>query len=524
LQIKLPYPFSTLVRFFSILSLDVLNPDCLYAKTRVYRSVYFFSIGPAILTAANFVVYLFRQLAPGDWTPNELKRQHTFVFLVGTFVALPSVLRVQFSALDCMPIGKGKSYLREDTSVDCTTGSYKSFRTLDVFLILGYASIPVIWFWLLWRQRKTFAALDGSSKSDKTTIMQFKHLSFLFEPYKTTFYAFEVFETYRRVIFIGVLPLLTQNSPRRAAIGVVMSVCSLAFYREFEPFSRRANNLLVYVAQYTILVTFLTGWAIDSDVGKHVDPLFFGVLLLITNVVIVVLACYMGGKRLIREEYKDRRRAEWRKMLTTQEVKLVGKVMGESHTTGETIEMNPTLAARMGNSEKTWKVLRQILLRPTDVVIESHLGVGAFGDVFKANCLGQPVAVKKMKTINEENLRMFRAEVLLHATLRHPNIVAFVGACWSQNMVALVLELLPKGSMTKLLTEKGLVWDNPLLRLVTDCARGMTYLHSREYTDEVTEATHKCVLHRDLKPDNVLVTNYIGAKIADFGTSRAMDS
>jgi serine/threonine protein kinase len=91
-------------------------------------------------------------------------------------------------------------------------------------------------------------------------------------------------------------------------------------------------------------------------------------------------------------------------------------------------------------------------------------------------------------------------------------------------MVALVLELLPKGSLTALLKEKGLVWDDPLLRLVTDCARGMAYLHDREFMDEVSDKLSRCVLHRDLKPDNVLVTNYAGAKLADFGTSRAMDA
>jgi hypothetical protein len=133
-------------------------------------------------------------------------------------------------------------------------------------------------------------------------------------------------------------------------------------------------------------VTYLAGLAIDSDVSKNVDPLFFGVLLLVTNTVIVVLACWMGLTRLVREEYKDRRRAEWRKLLTSQEVRLVGKVMGERPSdSGDSVELSDGFPAagpgsKMGNSERAWKVLRQILLKPSDVIIEGHLGTGAFGD------------------------------------------------------------------------------------------------------------------------------------------------
>jgi len=52
-------------------------------------------------------------------------------------------------------------------------------------------------------------------------------------------------------------------------------------------------------------------------------------------------------------------------------------------------------------------------------------------------------------------------------------------------------------------------------------ARGMAYLHKREYFDERDGQLKRCILHRDLKPDNVLVSEFTAAKITDFGTSRA---
>lgn len=67
------------------------------------------------------------------------------------------------------------------------------------------------------------------------------------------------------------------------------------------------------------------------------------------------------------------------------------------------------------------------------------------------------------------------------------------GACWARELICLVLEWVPKGSMQQLLDEGAdLRWEDPLLRLCTDIARGMLYLHGRR----------RLVLHRDLKPDN----------------------
>ena len=66
----------------------------------------------------------------------------------------------------------------------------------------------------------------------------------------------------------------------------------------------------------------------------------------------------------------------------------------------------------------------------------------------------------------------------------------------------------PRGSLANLLEDQKsqqLRWDDPLLKLASDIARGMVYLHGREFFDEQSNKQKSCILHRDLKPDNVLV-------------------
>jgi len=90
--------------------------------------------------------------------------------------------------------------------------------------------------------------------------------------------------------------------------------------------------------------------------------------------------------------------------------------------------------------------------------------------------------------------------------------------------MCLVLEWVSKGSLADFLQDTGqpLRWDDPLLRLATDVARGMAYLHGRELIDEYDgQVKNQCIIHRDLKPDNVLITEFSAAKVTDFGTSRA---
>jgi serine/threonine protein kinase len=102
-------------------------------------------------------------------------------------------------------------------------------------------------------------------------------------------------------------------------------------------------------------------------------------------------------------------------------------------------------------------------------------------------------------------------------------VIGFRGACWGVELLCLVLEWVARGTLKDLLEDPAqlLCWADPLLRLSQDLVRGMAYLHQRQYFDECDGKVKCCIIHRDLKSENALVTDFMTCKLTDFGTSRA---
>ncbi|KAF2075586.1 hypothetical protein CYY_003129 [Polysphondylium violaceum] len=146
----------------------------------------------------------------------------------------------------------------------------------------------------------------------------------------------------------------------------------------------------------------------------------------------------------------------------------------------------------------------------SEITLGARIGRGGYGQVFRGNWRGTEVAVKMLFNDNV-NLKLIidlRKEVDLLCKLRHPNIVLFMGACTEPASPCIVTEFLSRGSLANILLDETIDMDWGLrLQLGFDCARGMTYLHSR----------NPIIIHRDLKTDNLLVDDSWQVKVGDFG-------
>jgi len=102
----------------------------------------------------------------------------------------------------------------------------------------------------------------------------------------------------------------------------------------------------------------------------------------------------------------------------------------------------------------------------------------------------------------ENDFQVLKKEAEVHQKLRHPNVVMLLGVC--ARPPCIVLELMQRGSLGNMLQSKKYSEQIDLalsIRILSDIARGMAYLHS------------KSILHRDLKSSNVLLDVGWNAKV-----------
>jgi len=149
------------------------------------------------------------------------------------------------------------------------------------------------------------------------------------------------------------------------------------------------------------------------------------------------------------------------------------------------------------------------------------LGEGGFGTVYKAQLQGgQIVAIKRAKKEHFEALSTeFSSEVQLLAKIDHRNLVKLLGYLDKGNERLIITEYVPNGTLREHLDGmRGKILDfNQRLEISIDVAHALTYLHL--YSE-------KQIIHRDVKSSNILLTESMRAKVADFGFARlgSMDS
>ncbi|KAK8451193.1 hypothetical protein SEVIR_6G167900v4 [Setaria viridis] len=138
------------------------------------------------------------------------------------------------------------------------------------------------------------------------------------------------------------------------------------------------------------------------------------------------------------------------------------------------------------------------------------IGEGGFGEVYKGLLGDEPVAVKKPKNVNLAD--QFTNEVIIQSRVMHKNIVKLIGCCLEVDIPILAYEFVPKGSLDDILHGSREPLDlDQRLDIAAQSARGLAYLHS----DTITT-----ILHGDIKPANILLSDDLVPKISDFGISR----
>lgn len=149
--------------------------------------------------------------------------------------------------------------------------------------------------------------------------------------------------------------------------------------------------------------------------------------------------------------------------------------------------------------------------------IIEKIGGGGMSIVYKAKCrvLNRFVAIKILRdelTTDHEFVEKFKQESLSAASLTHPNIVNIYDTGIEGDIYYIVMEYVKGENLKKYINNKGKLTEQETIRIARQVAEGLKHAHTNN------------IVHRDIKPHNILITEDGIAKVTDFGIARAATS
>lgn len=149
--------------------------------------------------------------------------------------------------------------------------------------------------------------------------------------------------------------------------------------------------------------------------------------------------------------------------------------------------------------------------------IMGKIGAGGMSDVYKArdHILGRFVAIKVLKTEFSEDVNFvvkFRTEAQSAAGLEHPNIVNIYDVGSESGMHYIVMEYVEGVTLKTYIEKKGSLTYKEAVSIAIQAGRGMEAAHAKN------------IIHRDIKPQNILISTEGKAKVTDFGIARAVSN
>ncbi|KAH9698988.1 putative LRR receptor-like serine/threonine-protein kinase [Citrus sinensis] len=162
--------------------------------------------------------------------------------------------------------------------------------------------------------------------------------------------------------------------------------------------------------------------------------------------------------------------------------------------------------------------LKQVKVATRNFSPRNVIGTGRFGTVYKAELPDQTVAVKLLSSQSKQVIDQIGTEVYALTTLKHENIVQFLDGYSKKDLNLLIYEYMEKGSLERALFDANsstrLDWPTRV-RICHGIAKGLKYLHE--------DNPSRKIVHRNIKPSNILLDGNLNAKVSDLGLAKLYD-
>ena len=136
---------------------------------------------------------------------------------------------------------------------------------------------------------------------------------------------------------------------------------------------------------------------------------------------------------------------------------------------------------------------------------------GSFSTIHNCKWRGTNIVVKKPITNNIVNIIEFLREIQICSTLRHPNLVQFLGITFNQSEIIILFEKINGSNLEEFLNKKNsMITDTIQKHIISQLITTFKFLHN----------CNPPIIYRDLKPANVLIDQHYNVKLTDFGLSK----
>eukprot|EP01118_Nematostelium_gracile_P006220 TRINITY_DN2006_c0_g1_i2.p1 TRINITY_DN2006_c0_g1~~TRINITY_DN2006_c0_g1_i2.p1 ORF type:complete len:570 (+),score=96.57 TRINITY_DN2006_c0_g1_i2:39-1748(+) len=244
----------------------------------------------------------------------------------------------------------------------------------------------------------------------------------------------------------------------------------------------------------------------DSSSGLQTPIDLWKILVgVIIGIVVVVIAVVVLSIFLVKKRRGPKMKSQLQQRYSDVE-------LSPSPSSGNLITYSPIASKPSVRTFAETSIDPKWNINYNEITIVKEIGQGEFGVVYQGLWRNAKVVMKTVKLSTDQAVADFYKEIQNLTKLRpHPNVCTFLGMC--SDPLCIVTELVVKGSLDELLADSHFKLDLKLaIDMCTNVATGLNHIH------------YENILHCDLAARNLLVTEQLTLKVADFGMSRLTNS
>ena len=284
-QFDLNWPFYV-IEFFNVQRIpatvvdQLFSLDCLIAlrdsvdvKNIYYTKLYLISSLPIVIVAVSYCYWIFHSGILESY--KCLKREAYTTIIVLFFLVYPTIIKFMFSNFSCIEIDKMKSYLSENTSIECWDLEHKKFSFVVVIpsIILWAIGVPTILLILMTKNKRRLHL-------DYYRVV----FGFLFNGYKQNRYYWEINIMYRKILLITLSVFNISNAQIIQALNFILVLLgSIYLHHSFKPYnSNQLNNMEMQALNIAAITIYFGLYYLSKSINKPIKIILF-ILIIFGN-------------------------------------------------------------------------------------------------------------------------------------------------------------------------------------------------------------------------------------------------